>query len=176
MQTSLLISGSPRKGNTEFILRSISEQFIGNKELLLLREKNIKRCCGCLSCEKSKKCVQQDDIQQVFEKMKQADVLVLGSPNYFYNVSGLMKDLIDRTNSLYKTNVFKGKKVFLVAVSGGQVKNSQGVIEAFSSFAKIHGLKIIGSHCFQFFYANDAEKNLRIAKSIKEIAGKLNSL
>ncbi len=48
------ICGSPRKGNTEWMLRKLLEEAARagvDTELILLREKQIKGCGGCLSCE-----------------------------------------------------------------------------------------------------------------------------
>ncbi|MCX6789437.1 MAG: flavodoxin family protein [Candidatus Gribaldobacteria bacterium] len=124
MAKFLLVSGSPRSGNTELILKKIFEALPKEKELILLRQKNINHCKGCLSCDKLKKCVQRDDMQAIYPKMQAADVLIIGSPNYFDNVSGLMKDFIDRTNPFYKTDKLKNKKAFFVVVGGGEVENS----------------------------------------------------
>jgi len=48
------ICGSPRKGNTEWMLRKLlggAAKAKAETELILLREKNISWCDGCLSCE-----------------------------------------------------------------------------------------------------------------------------
>ena len=50
MAKILLISGSQRKGNTDFALSTILNKIEGEKELIFLRDKNIKHCLGCLSC------------------------------------------------------------------------------------------------------------------------------
>lgn len=41
-------------------------------------------------------CPQKDDAPEILEKMVQADVIVLATPVYFYNMSGRLKTLIDR--------------------------------------------------------------------------------
>lgn len=176
MPKFLIISGSPRQGNTEFILREIFTALRGEKELILLRKLNINRCRGCLSCDKLKKCVQQDDMQAIYPKMQAADVLIIGSPNYFDNVSGLMKDFIDRTNPFYKTDKLRNKKVFFIVVGGGKVKNSQRVVEALKYFADAHKLEVVGSYCFQALRLNDMASDSKSLKQIKEIIKKIKSL
>lgn len=60
-----------------------------------------KRIAGCLACEychtKGKgACVQKDDMQEVYDLLKEADLLVLASPIYYHNLSGQLKCAIDR--------------------------------------------------------------------------------
>lgn len=173
----LFISGSPRKGNTEFILKRIFDSFDREKELLLLREKNIKHCYGCLTCDKTKQCAIQDDMQGIYEKMIEADILVIGSPNYFDNVPGLLKDFIDRTNPFYETDKLKGKKLLTLIVGGGEKENSEKVVNyALKSFAKCHNLDIVGFYCFQALKPNEAENNPAVLQFISEISQKIQEI
>lgn len=173
MTKFLLISGSPRQSNTEFILRKIFEALPNDKELILLREKNVNRCKGCLSCDKLKRCVQQDDMQAIYPKMQAADILIIGTSNYFDNVSGLMKDFIDRTNHFYKTNKLKNKKVFFIVVGGGKIKNSQRVVEALKYFAEAHKLDVAGSYCFQALHLDDIANNPAALRKIEKIIAQI---
>ena len=99
------ICGSPRKGNTEWMLRKLLQGVAkagADTELILLREKNIKWCDGCLSCEAGGKgrkgiCRIQDDMQQIYPKLVEADGLAFGTPVYFEMLSGLLKNFMDRT-------------------------------------------------------------------------------
>lgn len=70
-------------------------------ELILLREKNVQQCTGCDACYGTgKPCHINDDFAQIAEKLLKADLIVLATPNYFENVSGMMKTFIDRTDAL----------------------------------------------------------------------------
>jgi len=160
MTRFLLISGSPRRGNTDFILRTIFESIREEKELILLRERNIKHCRGCLSCDKSNKCAIQDDMQELYGKLLKADVIIIGSPNYFDNVTGLLKDFIDRTNPFYETDLLKGKKLIAVVVGGGDTNNSRRVTDqALTYFADCHKLDFIGKYCFKALKPGEVEKD-----------------
>ena len=98
----LAICGSPRKGNTEFMLRKVLESAEKNNaetELILLKDKNIKLCIACDLCFKEgKPCHIDDDFKAMRDKIVSSDILLLGCPNYFKNVSTLMKMFIDRTD------------------------------------------------------------------------------
>lgn len=70
-------------------------------EKITLRGKRIGFCTGCFSCLKSGCCVIQDDAVEIAAKMHDADVIVFATPIYYYEMSGQMKTLLDRANSLF---------------------------------------------------------------------------
>lgn len=140
----LAVCGSPRKGNTEAMLREIlrgAEQAGAETELILLRQLKLKRCCGCKFCKETGKCHVKDGMQALYPKLMNADLLVFGSPNYFDNVSGLFKDFMDRTVPLYYVGErLKGKFAILVGVGGSTFKEA---ISSMKSTCKIHGIEVI---------------------------------
>lgn len=70
-------------------------------EYISLRGKNIAFCMGCLACQKTGSCVIEDDALEITEKVLGADVVAFATPIYYYEMSGQMKTLIDRMNSMY---------------------------------------------------------------------------
>jgi len=112
---ALGIVGSPRKGgNTEFVmkhtLKAIAEEGI-ETELVTLADLNIGHCIACYACQKEHRCIIDDDLEPVLEKMKAADGIILGTPVYFSAASSLIKALMDRTGMVarYSGDIFKGK-------------------------------------------------------------------
>jgi multimeric flavodoxin WrbA len=177
MKKILFISGSPRKGNTEFILRKICDSTHGDKELILLRNKDIRRCSGCLYCDKHEQCAIQDDAPKINKKMLEADLIIIGTPNYFDNVPGLLKDFIDRTNPFYETDVLKGKKLITIVTGGGKIRNSKKVGEqALRSFYDAHHMKLVGGYYFKALHFRDIEKSQKANGAINKIIRKINSL
>jgi len=171
----LLISGSPRKGNTDYILGKLSRMLKGRVEFVQLRTKNIKHCVGCLYCDEHKACSIKDDMQALYPKIESADVIILGTPNYFDNVNGLTKDFIDRTNPFYETDKLKNKKIVFVVVGGGSIKNSNKVINgALKSFSDCHKLKVVGKYCFKALRIGDIEKDKSLNAKLKNIVSKIN--
>jgi multimeric flavodoxin WrbA len=126
---TLLLLGSPRKkGNTDLLFRKIIqgiEQQQGNWERIRLAELDIHPCIGCGSCEKSGKCVFNDDMQELYPKIANADRIIIGSPIYFYNVTAQTKLFIDRCQALWSRKYVLKKKIstlpdrqgFLVSVA-----------------------------------------------------------
>jgi len=94
------IVGSPRIGNTTFLVNESLKIIQGNgieTELVHLKGKEIKHCDGCLRCKKTLKCaIQNDDFEPIFQKMKEADGIILGSPVYFGSATPQLVALLDR--------------------------------------------------------------------------------
>ena len=65
-------------------------------ELINLYDYNIGYCIGCWNCAKTGKCFQNDDFELIYNKMKESDIIIIGSPVYWGNISGIMKNFIDR--------------------------------------------------------------------------------
>jgi multimeric flavodoxin WrbA len=98
----LCIVGSPRKdGNTNALVGHaagvLKEKGI-DVEVLHVSDYRIAPCTGCRGCFKGpdKKCVIQDDLEPVYNKMKEADGLIVGSPTYFGSATPDIMALLDR--------------------------------------------------------------------------------
>lgn len=81
-----------------------------------LKGKRINFCIGCLACQKTQKCVLQDDAVEIAEKVKNADTLVFVTPIYYYEMSGQMKTLLDRLNPLYSSD-YGFRKVYMLSTA-----------------------------------------------------------
>ena len=101
----LVISTSLRSNsNSEELADVFAEgaKEAGNQvEKISLWDKNIGFCKGCLACLKAGKCVIRDDALEITQKMHDAEVIVFATPIYYYEMSGQMKTMLDRANSLY---------------------------------------------------------------------------
>jgi len=105
------INGSPRKnGNTHEMIVKVFEVLKAEgiqTELIQVGGKKIKGCIACLKCfeNKDKRCSVKNDIfNEIFEKMIDANGLILGSPTYFTDVSAELKALIDRSGLVAVAN------------------------------------------------------------------------
>ena len=104
----LILSTSLRPGsNSDALAEAFARgaREAGNTvEVLSLRGKTMGFCRGCLACLEKGRCIQNDDAPAMVEKMGRADVLVFATPIYYYEMSGQMKTLLDRANSLYDSD------------------------------------------------------------------------
>lgn len=152
MMKILAIKSSPRKnGNTNTIIDKILEGARENGHLVRsydLNEMNYKGCQACRVCkEKGVYCILNDDLKDYWDKLRTADVLVLGSPNYMGTVSGLFKSFIDRhycTKDIkMNSKLTPNKKAILVFSQGVSdktyYKSNYDVIE---KYLKTHHIKV----------------------------------
>ena len=138
MANVLVISTSFRKNSNSDIL---SDKFIKgaaeaghNVEKINLSDKTISFCKGCLACQKTQKCVINDDAREIAEKVLNTDILVFATPIYYYSVSGQLKTLIDRLNPLYSDD-YKFRKVYLIATAAEDEKETvKGTVTAVKGF------------------------------------------
>ncbi len=119
------LSFSPRKdGNTVVLLNealSGARQEGAETELYSIAGKDIKPCDGCWGCRKAGVCHIKDDMQEIYEKLLEADGIIFGTPVYFYNMTGQGKTVIDRTIALGGKLANKVGGVVAVAGSFGLV-------------------------------------------------------
>lgn len=130
----VIISSTPRKnGNSDILcdefMKGASEA--GHQvEKIRLSEKEINYCTGCCSCiNKPGKCVQPDDMNDILEKLLEADIMVFASPVYFRSFNGQMKTFIDRVCPIYP--IIHDKDVYFIASAAG---GSFPVNSTFNSF------------------------------------------
>lgn len=101
------ICGSSREeSNTNKLVKKVAETSGADFELIYLGMLDIKPCTGCSACMMTEgQCPIQDDMQAVYEKLLQADGLIVGGPTYFFDINGAVKDFIDRTMAIFYRGV-----------------------------------------------------------------------
>ena len=99
------IAGSPRRGgNTDLLLQQALD---GAKnagvetETIILSELNIAPCRHCDGCLEKGQCVIDDDMQQIYPKLREADRLIIASPMFFMGLTAQTKAMIDRCQALW---------------------------------------------------------------------------
>ena len=99
------IFGSPRRGgNTEILLEEAlkgAEKGGASIERLYLSDFTITPCKECHGCDDTGKCILLDDMENIYPKLLEADVVILASPIFFYGVTAWTKAMIDRSQALW---------------------------------------------------------------------------
>ncbi len=172
----LAIVGSPRRKNTyrlaEAIVEGIAKKENVETELVHLADFDIKYCDGCSDCEETGECSIEDDMQKLYPKLREADIFIIGTPTYYWNVSGLLKNFIDRAHPLYNAESLKGKLGAAVAVS--EENGQELALSAISSFFELQGIKQVGGLAVVRGDKPIGEADLKMAKTLGEkIASKL---
>ena len=158
MPEILGICGSARKrGSTSLLLQELLSATGMESELIFLSDLKIGFCTGCLSCRKNNgKCPQDDDMQLILDKSLSSKAIVLGSPNYYYDISGLIKNMIDRSIAWCYLGIgehtgteWHGWRPFVDKVAGFVISQAayggEMGLETFKCFAEWTGLELIGT-------------------------------
>jgi multimeric flavodoxin WrbA len=102
-------------------------------EKVVLAEKKINYCTGCYACRGNGRCAQKDDMAQILDSMKAADVIVMATPVYFYTMCAQMKTVIDRTVARY-TEITDKDFYFIATAAVGSKAALKPTIEGFRGF------------------------------------------
>jgi len=168
----LAINGSHtgKRGYTHFLIEKLFE---GAKnagadcEEITLAKLKINICKGCGVCNTEKhllKCIyeEKDDVAMIFNKMREADIIIYATPIYVFNMSGLMKVFIDRINATGNSKEFKlsesglffhhiskdiYSKPFVTLICHDNFENemSKNVISYFKTFSKFMDAPQVGT-------------------------------
>jgi len=125
----MAITGSPRKGgNTEIVtahaLAAIAEEGL-ETEMVSLAGKDIRPCIACMTCAREERCPIDDDLFPIYERLKQADGIILASPVYYGSATSLIKAFMERAGYISRWNgtPFQGKAGGALAVARRAGKN-----------------------------------------------------
>jgi multimeric flavodoxin WrbA len=170
------ISGSMRKdGNTTDLVNIILDRchVDGIKtEFISLSGKKIHPCLGCEKCKEKKWCViENDDWDDVIKKVLDCDVLIIGSPTYYYDVCGHLKNFIDRTYSLYHDRKLAGRKGIAVAVCAN--KGASRTIQTLEGFLSTHEFSSLGSVKGKGYQKGDVLSDTDAVEKAQKIGDKI---
>lgn len=121
----LVLNGSPRsQGNTSQMVHAFKKGAISAGHEVTIIDVCRKNISGCLACEYCHgkgqgECIQKDDMQEVYQCLKESEMLVIASPIYYHGISGQLKCTIDRFYAAaYPKKPNNLKKVAMMLSSG----------------------------------------------------------
>lgn len=161
----LAFIGSPRKGgNTDVLVEQILK---GTKskgclsEKLYLYDYEIMPCLDCRRCKKENKmCALKDDMQMIYGKLQDADIIIFGTPVYWYGPSAKMKLLIDRLRPFIDSRGLKGKRGIVVSPSEEGKGCCGPLVEMFRMSFVYLGMDFSGSILAKAYERGEAKGNL----------------
>jgi multimeric flavodoxin WrbA len=170
------ISGSMRKGgNTADLVNAVLGRCKDagiETEFVSLSGKKIHPCLGCEKCKEKKWCViEKDDWDMIVKKILDCDVLVIGSPTYYYDVCGHLKNFIDRTYSLYHDRKLAGRKGVAVAVQAH--KGANRTIQTLEGFLSTHEFSSLGSVKGNGYHEGEVLADKEAVEKAQKIADKI---
>ncbi|MCL2574350.1 MAG: flavodoxin family protein [Defluviitaleaceae bacterium] len=174
----LAINGSPRHSGNTFNM--LSEVLAVCKEAGLETElyqaggREIRGCRHCGACSELKKCVIGDWINDVYDKMKEADAIILGSPTYFFDLTPEIKAIIDRCGFVNRRDNFSLSRKIGAAVSAVRRAGGVTTLDSIQHFFLINDMIVPGSTYLNVSlsmaegdYAKD-EEGIRTMKRLAE--------
>jgi len=156
----LVVNGSPKKkGTISQLINYLIEDLPTNTrvDMLFSAEMNIAPCKGCYVCTQRSGCVIQDDMQNFYDLIQLADVIVVGSPVYWGNMSGSLKMLFDRCLGVFEDlsgsiprGKLSGKKAIIITACNAPwpfniFGQSRTACNAIKTVLKSAGIHIIAS-------------------------------
>ncbi|MHC4174503.1 MAG: flavodoxin family protein [Planctomycetota bacterium] len=159
----LILNASPRtKGVTSTLLAEIRDNIRSTHsvETVPVSRMSMKPCQGCLKCRPDKECVMpKDDAHELAHKIRESDLLIIGSPVYWGNIPGPLKIFFDRNVPLFEyveakpmnrvpTPRLRGKRAILIISSASPfpynllISQSRGAIRALKTILNSGGIRI----------------------------------
>lgn len=141
---ALAIVGSPNpNGSTAYLIRTMlkgMEKVGVETRCYCLGEEKINYCTGCKMCYKDGKCIQHDSMDKIIEDFKEADIIIIGTPDYWGYVSGQLKVFFDRNTPYANTNprrISMEKRRVGISVSvreGGTERENKSIVESIEHY------------------------------------------
>ena len=160
----LALIGSPRRGgNTDILADQVLSGCRDNghtTEKVYLYDYEISPCLDCRHCKtKDYTCAIKDDMQKLYPKMESADVLIFGTPVYWYGPTGKMKLLIDRMRPFIAGGRLRGKKALLVVPSEEGPAACGALLEMFRMSFDYLGIQFSGNVLATAYEKAEVAKN-----------------
>ncbi|MBQ7657686.1 MAG: flavodoxin family protein [Butyrivibrio sp.] len=174
MAKVLLLNGSPHANGCtaralEEMVNVFSQEGV-DTEVIQVGNQDIRGCVSCGFCEKNGKCVFNDLVNEVAEKFKDADGLVVGSPVYYASPNGTILSFMDRL--FYSTSFSKHLKVGAAVVSCRRGGNT-ATFDALNKYFTISGMPVAPSTYWNQvhgFSREDVEKDLEGLQTMRNLA------
>lgn len=155
----LLINGSPHSdGVISSALKELSDTL--NKcdiktEIIHVGNKDIRGCIACRSCKKTGKCIFNDCVNEIAQKLKDADGLVVGAPVYYGSANSTVVSLLTRL--FYSINYDLSMKVGASVVSARR-SGCTATFDELNKFFTISGMPIVSSTYWNNIHGNNKEE------------------
>ena len=174
MAKVLLLNGSPHANGCtaralEEMVNVFSQEGV-DTEVIQVGNQDIRGCVSCGFCEKNGKCVFNDLVNEVAEKFKDADGLIVGSPVYYASPNGTILSFMDRL--FYSTSFSKHLKVGAAVVSCRRGGNT-ATFDALNKYFTISGMPVASSTYWNQvhgFSREDVEKDLEGLQTMRNLA------
>ena len=174
----LALIGSPRKGsNTDLLVDQILDgSKAGNHTgvKLYLYDSEILPCIDCRACKRGRfVCPLNDGMRKIYPKMEKADLIIFGTPNYWYGPTGKMKLLIDRMRPFVANKKLKGRKWVIVSPSAEGPNSCRLLVEMLRLSCDYLGMKFVGKILAKAYEREEIKKDQKALRKAFEFGASL---
>ena len=165
------ICASPRNNTTEYVLSKALAKLDEDgfdTEIFTCMGKDIKPCMHCDYCLEHKECIINDDMQEVYEGLLNADGIILATPIQSGGISSNLAAIMDRTRALEAVdyNILRGKIGMSIAVGGDRTGGQDFAHLKNVTYFMIHGIIPVsggpfGSNLGASFWSNDSLEDIK---------------
>lgn len=154
----LMINGSPHeRGTTRRALDEIAKQLNDcgiDSEIITVGNQSVVGCKACGGCAKTGKCVVDDCVNEIIDKLIKADGLIVGSPVYYSSMNGTLKSLLDR--------VFFGKSCFAnkpaAAIAVARRAGTTSTVDEINKYFTINCMPVVSSQYWNMAFGSNAQQ------------------
>lgn len=167
----LLLNGSPRGDKcTKCGLKIVSEELLKNgieSEIFDIGNKPIIGCTGCGGCSKTGLCVFNDDgVNEVIEKMKECDGIIIGTPVHYASASGAITSFMDRVS--YAGGHALKYKVG-AAIASCRRGGASATLDQLNKYFTILNMPIASSNYWNMIHGSNAEDVLKDEEGVQTL-------
>lgn len=153
-----MLNGSPHKNGTTFralteVAKTLNENGI-DTEIITVGNKTVHGCMTCGACSKTGKCVYDDIVNELIEKLNNADGLIVGSPVYYASANGTLISILDR--------MFYGRKNFAykpaAAVAVARRAGTTATLDIINKYFLISKMPIVSSQYWNMVFGSNCDQ------------------
>ncbi|MBC2699128.1 MAG: flavodoxin family protein [ANME-2 cluster archaeon] len=149
------VSGSPRKGSTDYIvneaLKYLEEKYNVETRYFSARGKHLNFCIHCDYCIRERSgCIHKDDMPEFYDGLEWADGIIIGTPVYQGNLSARTRTMLDRCRAVVakNPNILRNKVGAALAVGGDRVGGQEIALQSIHHFYIISEMIPVGGGSF----------------------------
>lgn len=154
----LLINGSPHKEGTTYaalseVAKTLKEEGV-EAEIVQIGHLAIRGCIGCYACSKLKRCVFDDEVNEIAKRFEEADGLIVGSPVHYAAPTGAIICLMDR---LFYSSRFDKRDKVGAAVVCARRGGCTAAFDVLNKYFTISGMPVVSSIYWNQVHGGNAE-------------------
>lgn len=166
---ALLINGSPHKAGCTFTAlneaaKTLNENGI-ETEIVWIGNGAIHGCIACGGCSKTGRCVFDDGVNEISDKMAECDALIVGSPVYYASPNGSVYSLLDRLFGICPHLAHKPAAAIASARRAGTTATLDGINKYFT----IKQMPVVSSSYWNMVHGSKPEDVLKDEEGLQTI-------